>query len=376
MSQKGVLMSKQSDLTAKSSQFVALDTIRALAAIVVFLGHVRIVSFVSWENLATEYKTLGATLFYAVARLGQDAVLVFFVLSGFFVGGQMIARMKQGQFRISDYATDRATRLLLPLVPACVLTLAVSYLAMGNLDEASNVMASLLGLNGVFVETSNFNLPLWSIAFEIWFYVAAGAFASAWSGAGRPVAFLVMLASAYVFSILNIAFLLFWVIGAAIFLARAHLRKPLFFVVGIAIAGIAAILFELHDAGPDIMLRDKAIHLQALICIGFAIAIPYLTSETLNDKLQPFAKASAFLAASSYSLYVFHYPVLMLISLYVPKVETFGPMALVYFGLISLAVFSICLGLWFLFERQTDTVRRMIKGMRRNHGRSMSAKPV
>ena len=65
----------------KSSQVVALDIVRAMAALIVFLGHVRIVFFVPWNELARADQTLGATLLYVVARFGQEAVLAFFVLS-------------------------------------------------------------------------------------------------------------------------------------------------------------------------------------------------------------------------------------------------------------------------------------------------------
>lgn len=363
MSRSGTPYNAQAAPLVKTNQFVALDAVRALAAMVVFLGHVRIVCFTPWDSLAAEYKTLGASLFYAVARFGQEAVLIFFVLSGFFVGGQLIERLKGQRFSVTDYTIDRITRLLLPLAPACLFTLFVGWIATGNIADAPNLLGAGLGLNGVLVETSAYNLPLWSVAFEIWFYIAAGAFAALYQDHVSPLAVALIIASVCVFSFLNVAFLLFWIVGALIFVARERLRHPAFLLLGAAVVFVSAVLFEIHDAGLDVMARDRAIHWQAMICIGFALMTPCLASDRMNTWLQPVARISAFLAASSYSLYVFHYPLLMLIALNVPQVKTFGVSAVAAFALISFFTFGLCWCFWSIFERQTDPVRRWAKRM-------------
>ena len=345
----------------KSSQIVALDLMRTLAALTVFLGHVRIVFFVPWDQLAGADHTLSARLFYAVARFGQEAVLVFFVLSGFFVGGQIIARLESGRFELRDYVIDRATRLLIPLVPACALTALVGYALTGSFVDLASLLGSAIGLNGIFVDTSFFNPPLWSIAFEIWFYVAAGAVACMFTGRARGAALLVFIAVGYVFSILNASFLLFWVMGALVYKCREDLRKPGYFYFGLALGIVAAALFEMHHAGPDVMARDRAVYWQALVCVGFGLMIPYLASDKVGQLLQPLAKAASFMAASSYSLYVFHYPVLEAMRVFAPQIKSFGVGPFMAFIAISAASFIVCLGFWWLFERHTDVVRNSLK---------------
>src|SRR3546814_10990555 len=64
----------------------------------------------------------------------------------------------------------------------------------------------------------------------------------------------------------------------------------------------------------------------------------------INTFLRPVAGLTSFMAASSYSLYVFHYPVLMLMSLFVPRVETFGMGAVMEFIALSATIFGICVG--------------------------------
>ena len=354
----------QAPAARPSSQIIALDMVRALATLTVFLGHVRIVFFVPWDQLAAADHTLGAKLFYAVARFGQEAVLVFFVLSGFFVGGQVIARLESGRFDLRDYAIDRATRLLLPLVPACALTALVGYALTGNFADLPALLGSAFGLNGVLVDTSFFNPPLWSIAFEIWFYVAAGAVACMFNGQACAAALILFVAVGYVFSVLNASFLLFWVIGALVYKCRDEIRRPVYFWGGLVLATVAATLFETYHAGPDVMARDRAVHWQALICVGFALMIPCLSGEGVGRMLHPFARVASFMAAASYSLYVFHYPVLKAMTIFMPRIESFGVGPLVAYVALSVATFLICLGFWWLFERHTDVVRRKLKTWR------------
>ena len=64
-----------------------LDAIRFLAAFMVVFCHSRNDFFLPYGELPVEQKTLGTMLFYSLGRLGHEAVIVFFVLSGFLVGG-------------------------------------------------------------------------------------------------------------------------------------------------------------------------------------------------------------------------------------------------------------------------------------------------
>ncbi len=66
-------------------------------------------------------------LFY-ITRLGFEAVLIFFVLSGLLVGGRAMKRLSAGTFRIKSYVVDRAVRILLPLLASLVLFLPIALL--------------------------------------------------------------------------------------------------------------------------------------------------------------------------------------------------------------------------------------------------------
>ena len=98
-----------------------LDFARGIAALTVCMGHVRSALFMDYVDLPDA--GLATSLFYAWTGLGREAVMVFFVLSGFLVGG---AVMRAGPaFDWRTYAIARLSRLWVVLVPALLLTAAL-----------------------------------------------------------------------------------------------------------------------------------------------------------------------------------------------------------------------------------------------------------
>lgn len=94
-----------------------LDSLRFLTAFTVLLVHARASSFVEYGALVE--KNIYIAVGFAISRLGNEAVLVFFVLSGFFVGGKVIEKTLKGDFSLSQYAVDRSVRIFLPLIQPC-----------------------------------------------------------------------------------------------------------------------------------------------------------------------------------------------------------------------------------------------------------------
>lgn len=67
-----------------------LNFMRWISAVLVFFHHYRNHLFVSYDLL--EKKTIFAKIFYFITLLGHEAVIIFFILSGFFVGGGGLAK--------------------------------------------------------------------------------------------------------------------------------------------------------------------------------------------------------------------------------------------------------------------------------------------
>lgn len=182
------------------------DIVRGVCALLVCAGHLRAVLVVEFS--AIDQPSFWHQIFYALTGLGHQAVIVFFVLSGFFVGG---AVLKPG-FDGRRYAVARLARLWVVLLPCLLLTcwldavtrgLAPSILdganqarwhsgpEAGRYDAgASTFLGNALFLQTVAVPVYGSNSPLWSLACEFWYYVLFPLLAVAlgWAGQGAATA--------------------------------------------------------------------------------------------------------------------------------------------------------------------------------------------
>ena len=58
-------------------RFYWLDLLRFVSALAVVLGHVRGLSFVQFGDLPESQKSIAVMIFFALTRLGHEAVIVF-----------------------------------------------------------------------------------------------------------------------------------------------------------------------------------------------------------------------------------------------------------------------------------------------------------
>lgn len=167
-----------------------LDLIRALAAGAVCISHLRNLMFVDYRSSAEI--GLAGKAFYFVSNYGHTAVIVFFLLSGYFVGGSVLRQVGNGTWSWQRYLTERMSRLWIVLIPALLLTMFWDRLGIalvggpfylgteGTFDLQTNVASHLgpatFACNLVFLQTltcSTYgsNGPLWSLANEFWYYM-------------------------------------------------------------------------------------------------------------------------------------------------------------------------------------------------------------
>src|SRR6266851_274573 len=98
-----------------------LDLLRGIAAFAVFFGHARSLFLVDYKDV--ENKGPGVQAFYLVTGFGHQAVMLFFVLSGFFIGGNVLHLMLSGKWSWTSYLISRFTRLYVVLLPGLLATL-------------------------------------------------------------------------------------------------------------------------------------------------------------------------------------------------------------------------------------------------------------
>ena len=103
-----------------------LDLLRGITAFLVLAGHLRASAFQSYATLQETGIPSSVPVeeaFYFMTGLGHQAVIVFFALSGFLVGGKALRDILAGRFSWRCYLLRRLTRLWIVIIPALLLTL-------------------------------------------------------------------------------------------------------------------------------------------------------------------------------------------------------------------------------------------------------------
>ncbi len=360
-----------------------LDLIRGLAALAVMIGHVRALFFVDYLHVL---KGKGiVTALYFVTSLGHQAVLVFFLLSGFFISRSVFGSFQQSRWSWSTYLINRLTRLLLVLIPSLALCAlwdrvgmtfpeAAPYYyhsipAFGPAVIAANSsIAVLLGnlcfLQSIYVPTFGSNLPLWSLSYEFWYYMLFPVLLSVIIARPPFIKRLgyLLLGTAISLTLGGRMTLLFlvWLGGAGIGLLHDLRAKH------IASAGRSWSLYGAAGAGSVLMVVTKLfvkVDTVADLLFGAAFApVMYVFIEVGGSAVNRiYARLSRLIASFSYTLYLVHLPLLILIRAFLARVPRWQPDTthVLYGTSLALLVllYSFCLSR--ITEARTDNVRNI-----------------
>jgi peptidoglycan/LPS O-acetylase OafA/YrhL len=179
----------------------------------VLFGHVRHIVLVDLAGV--HQASLVDKGLYFFTGLGHEAVVVFFVISGFLVGGTTLERWSRQGPDLKRYAVARFSRIYTVLVPALAVGLLLDVAGLRwfnasalytnsaqyhtislNSDisaglDARTLLGNLFMLQGISTGIFGSNNPLWSLAYEWWYYTLFALLAAAWTGTDlgrwRPV---------------------------------------------------------------------------------------------------------------------------------------------------------------------------------------------
>src|SRR5215469_16986529 len=214
-------------------QILSFDALRAIAAVLVMSSHVRDVFLTGWRP------AFGAPawIFYVLTSFGHPAVIVFFVLSGFWITKAVVERQEAGTFAWGGYLLDRLSRLWVVLLPALVLGAVLDTITFRVLhfppsgygaqsipaDVTSQLSpawfaANALFLQGLYAPAFGSNGPLWSLTNEFWYYLWFPGLYLALTTRKVTVAAVFAVATAVLFRPLLPGFVC-WLCGAALYLA-------------------------------------------------------------------------------------------------------------------------------------------------------------
>ncbi|MFM5918589.1 MAG: acyltransferase family protein [Novosphingobium sp.] len=354
--------------SAQADWYQWMDFFRTAAALIVVISHARDIVMADYDG-----RLIYAPI-YAATGFGHSGVIVFFALSGFWISRSVMARLDSDHFW-RDYLIDRLTRLLIVLVPALAIGGLLDWIgavnfafplyfgASGSHSVVAPVLPQLrpevlLGnlafLQTILVPTWGSNGPLWSLAFEFWFYIwfpalallvvkrrfslALGGLAVAWFNPGIAFGFASWLAG---FALLKLS------------PRAASMRMPPWQVAVGATIFLGVLLLSGVGSG-------GMIDLALALAFGGLLFVLRAGAVRLPRWLKPLASYGS---NSSYSLYVVHFPLVALVGSWatagVRQTASLQAVALI----VALTVGSMAAAFVFsrLTERNTQKARTMLR---------------
>jgi peptidoglycan/LPS O-acetylase OafA/YrhL len=346
-----------------------LNGVRFLAAMLVFVYHMGY--FAKWRVPV-------------VGRYGSEAVIEFFVLSGFVIS--YTAKNKHSNFQ--DYALSRLARLWSIAIPAIVLTCLLdevgqhlalpAYSPMVPYSATKWVAAALA--NGAFLNQfwsfsiwPGTNGPFWSIAYEFWYYAIFGA---GFYLTGRRRVFIVI-AALLVAGPKIVATFPIWFIGVTVLKALPVDRRSTAPVTGALVwctsLGLLVAFFSfgvsarLEGAFPTIAAVARRTwvvdflpksYLLGLI-LGMNLYGFMLLSRSITDVTKPLVTLVSVLADASFGIYLFHYPVGYFVKAMLWRQGVTGGTG--YIATIYLVSFAVSFGLGLLFDPLRKPLLRLLR---------------
>jgi peptidoglycan/LPS O-acetylase OafA/YrhL len=336
---------------------VLLDLLRFLAALLVVVGHLTQSYFSKgWPNLTS---------------MSYNMVAVFFVLSGFVIR----YTVDRKPAKPVDYFIHRLARIYSVLIPAVIFTLAADFIARSvnpnfynfHFYEASThllqrIAAVLFFVNEAYGQDVALmsNSPIWSLGYEVPYYIAFGIFFYLRGGwRWLLLALLVGILGPNIFVLFPL-----WLAGCWLYTLTQHTHAS--GKTGVLLLLLLAVEAVIFQHFPDIDVKALPDNWQWLttvwagrsqefpsfyaagtLTITGILAAYHLQASyaSLLLKIQQPIKA---LASTSFSLYLYHFPCLVLIRACFPydKTDTFSKLA------VLLSVFLVCYGLAQVTEKK------------------------
>lgn len=338
--------------TLSTSESLALDVIRVLASILVAFGHLTQPYFsTGWPDCTI----------YAQACVG-----VFFILSGFVIRYVTCRRPTT----MSHYLTDRASRIYSVAIPALLFTLVIDqilrssrpafYWPYWSNHETSRLFALAMNLGfcgqlwGHRVEAL-LNLPYWSINYEVIYYIGYGCY---FYLRGWPrwisVVLVALIAGPFVIGLFPL-----WILGCILHDAyrnwckrETELRNAARLLWIPAVAALVVWLMPGHIRSIDRPFSFHNHHHLALplpnsaVLFSFVWAIFFINILAVANRFYVTPRSRAdrtvrFIAEGTYPIYLFHFPLFVLVAGLIPYDHSHVfPKLMMFLVAIAIGIFA------------------------------------
>lgn len=313
---------------------ILLDLLRLIAAILVFIHH--------------SEQILDIPSLSIFASFGHDAVIFFFILSGFVIN--YVSSEKENS--LYDYFVARAARILSVSYPSLILV--ILLFAIGkyffpeyytteyrDVNWLKTIGYSLLFLNQTSIASIHIptNGPYWSVSYEVWYYIIFGLFfyiKNSWKWI--ITIFAILIAGLKIVILFPV-----WLLGYYFF--RFHKKIKENSVLGVVIFSTSIaiyliirkynlddilfhestrILFSNENIANNILGYSKRFAPDFLISIIFATIIGslFMLTKLYGACLETHENIIRKMASYTFSIYLFHYPLLTFINIWIENPRT------------------------------------------------------
>jgi len=357
----------------------SLNLVRWLAAGAVLLNHLRSIIFLDYNPSINS--GLLDRAFYFSTGFGTQAVLIFFVLSGYLVGGEVARKMADGTFDWRDYLIRRAARIFAVYLAALMIGgvldwCGITYFNVSGIytngvhapvDDFSirdrftvrTLLGNIFFLQGLWVPPFGSNHPLWSLSHEVWYYLffpllvwpfAVSRFAY-WK---RFAALLLACTCGFIMRGYMLELFLIWLLGLVPFVWRDKWRAAPIWTISLIFISLVA---------TRVLSSASVLYWPSNVILAAAFAL-YLHDQSVSQKLEGrCAPLHSALAGCSYSIYACHWPFVLFVIAILN--QFFGLGLRMPIGIPSLACFALigsltcgwCFAISMLTERRTPTFR-------------------
>lgn len=360
-----------------------LDLIRGLAALLVVVGHLRVV-VTGHSGDALPGQAPGLLIHPAHATgLGHAAVVVFFVLSGYLVGGTVVRDLQRQRFSCQQYTLKRLVRLWTVLLPTLLLGTLFDSLSTHIFSNTGVISAGQFGRavsqgHGPiqFLRYLTFlqsvqrlpapefgsNAALWSLSNEFFYYLLFPLIAITCVGRQFSKFRRIAVAVPAVFLLWWVGptirdYFPLWLCGVVVYVIPAKIPNRL--------KNAANFVLVLQFFLVMLFMRSHAVETltaDCVIAISFTALLYGLLHETQPTTAKSYARVAHILSLPSYSLYTNHVPACVLLAAFC---EADFPYVFSHAGLASALIFLVIFGyngvFYSLFERNTDRIRSFVQ---------------
>lgn len=372
-----------SSLSVDSLQSLTISLLRGLAALQVAVAHLRAETFPGLREMVDP--PLAYQLLAFATGFAHQAVVVFFLISGWLVGGSLLNKFAQPE-SLRSYAIDRISRLWTVLIPTFFLMLLCAIymnritIVLSNFDDRNEYsitafVGNLFGLQTIAVPNFGRNYALWSLANETWYYLLFPLLLlvfrcrSAW-GKGASAMAIAVTASFLPASIL--LYFSLWLLGAAFARVRVECNNAIRLALLLCCATLS-IYFRLNGSNADLIVAS---YIQDLLCsipLLFLLATLFHPAPRQSPTMRRVRSAANVLSDFSFTLYVTHVPAIGLLR-HIGRTwfgrDTFSPYVMLDYGIYFCTVvliIAIAYLIYMAFEANTFRIRRFLKSKLLHH---------